>query len=95
MPDKRQEELWCHDCTNYVQFMLDYDLDGRHVLNCPKCGHEHYRIIRKGRITAERWGQDPRQQNMPTYYVTSCTATTSSMDVVWLNATNTNSWTSS
>lgn len=87
MADKRKEELWCHDCGNYVQFTLDYDLDGAHVLNCPVCGHEHYRIIRRGRITAERWGRDPRQQ---VYSVspTTITASTTSMDT-WSTTGNT------
>lgn len=90
MPDKRHEELHCHACSRYVQFVLDYDLDGRHILNCPNCGHEHYRIIREGRITAERWGQDPRQgtQTM-TYYVTNASSTIASMDSAWLNVTST------
>lgn len=61
MPDKRREELWCRDCGHYVQFMLDYDLDGCYLLNCPNCGREHYRVIENGRITNKRWGQDPRQ----------------------------------
>lgn len=80
--DLRQEELWCHECTNYVQFKLDYDLDGRHILHCPVCTHMHYRIIRKGRITAERWGQDPRQGAGSSFMVTgTITASSTSMDV--------------
>lgn len=75
MPDKRREELHCHNCDQYVQFMLDYDLDGSHILNCPNCGHQHYRIIEKGRITAQRWGQDPSQA-VPALFVNVTTMTT-------------------
>lgn len=89
MTDRRQEELWCHGCSHYVQFMLDYDLDGRHLLNCPNCGHEHYRIVRRGQITAERWGQDPRQQLMQTIMVTTCTSSVLSIDSMWIGATAT------
>lgn len=91
MPDKRQEELWCHSCTQYVQFMIDYDLDGRHILNCPNCDHEHYRVVRNGEITAERWGQDPRQGGQ-TFIVTNVTSSTVSMDTTGWSGTITN-WT--
>lgn len=93
MADKRRQELWCHDCGNYVQFTLDFDLDGRHLLNCPECGHEHYRIIRDGQITAERWGQDPRQGSMQTYSVTNCSASTTTMDTWATSGSSIISWT--
>lgn len=82
MPDKRREELWCMECENYVQFMLDYDLDGCHTLDCPKCGHHHYRVIKKGKITSERWDVDPtgRPTGGMIWTVTSSTASTISMD---------------
>ena len=86
MPDTRQEELWCHGCSHYVQFSLDYDLDGRHVLNCPNCGHEHYRIIRRGRITSERWGSNVIS-GISTYTITNCTASTMSLDDATANWT--------
>ena len=63
-------ELYCHDCGRYVQFTIDAGLNGKHVLNCPNCDHEHYRVVRGGRITAERWGRDPRQ-NVQVYYATN------------------------
>ncbi len=93
--DLRQQELHCHNCNQYVRFMLDHDLDGSHILNCPNCDHEHYRIIRKGQITAERWGRDPRQGNGGAFYFVSSyasasiTSTTSSLDTFWLSDSST------
>ncbi len=51
------QELHCHACGQYVQFRLDMNMNGAHVLNCPNCGHEHCRIVENGRITGDRWGQ--------------------------------------
>lgn len=53
----RRQELHCHNCGRYVQFDIDLGLNGRHVLNCPNCGHEHCRVVRDGEITDERWAQ--------------------------------------
>lgn len=43
-----------------MQFTIDDELDGKHVLKCPACGHEHYRYVNKGRITDQRWGSANR-----------------------------------
>ena len=54
-PDIRKQELHCHACDRYVQFEIDVELDGNHVLNCPNCGHEHCRVVKDGVITDARW----------------------------------------
>lgn len=66
-----RQELHCHNCNKYVQFSIDTEKDGQHILKCPNCGHEHYRVVRNGKITGERWGQDP-SQNLPTYLCFNC-----------------------
>lgn len=68
-----KQEIYCHNCSNYVQFDIDMNLSGNHVLKCPKCGHEHCRVVENGEITGERW--DSRN---PTYLVTSVTYTCAS-----------------
>lgn len=52
-----RQELYCHDCNQYVQFDLDVSLNGNHEIICPNCGHEHCRVVRDGRITEIRWDQ--------------------------------------
>lgn len=75
-----RQELHCHNCNKYVQFSIDTEKDGQHILKCPNCGHEHYRVVKDGKITGERWGQDP-SQNIPTYYVSTATVTYTSTTV--------------
>lgn len=62
-----RQELYCHGCDGYVQFDIDVSLDGNHVLECPNCGHEHCRVVRRGRITDIRWDS----RNGPTVSVTT------------------------
>lgn len=50
------QELYCHACNKYVQFSLDLSTNGNYGLNCPSCGHVHYRSVINGRITGRRWG---------------------------------------
>lgn len=72
-----RQELWCHNCSRYVQFDMDMELNGNHVLECPNCGHEHCRVVKDGVITDDRW--DTRNGN--TYSVSTTSATTSTTSV--------------
>lgn len=71
----QKQELHCHNCDNYVRFDLDLSVDGDYKLICPSCGHEHYRVVKDGNITDQRWGRDPSQANggsgWTTIYATS------------------------
>jgi len=58
-----KQELYCHACGMYVQFDLDLDLNGKHVLDCPNCGHEHCRYVHNGRISDRRWDRRNGPQN--------------------------------
>ncbi len=69
-----RQELYCHKCDNYVQFRIDLSLNGNHVLKCPKCGHEHCRVVKNGKITDIRW--DSRN---PTFQCTAVTYTNTSL----------------
>ena len=69
-----RQELYCHECNNYVQFNIDLSLNGNHVLKCPNCGHEHCRVVKDGIITEDRWDS----QNGNNIYITSVFTTFSS-----------------
>lgn len=95
----RRQELWCHNCENYVQFTIDEALDGNHVIECPKCNHEHCRVVRNGRITDIRWDQRNGAMGMVwnatnTTYAAASTFTTASsttdvfLYAAWTNTTN-------
>ena len=77
---RERQELYCHDCSGYVQFDIDLAMDGNHVLKCPECGHEHCRVVKDGVITDIRW--DQRNGDTIQVYVTttswSVTSTSSS-----------------
>lgn len=52
---KERQELHCHACNQYVQFDIDIEQNGNHVIICPNCGHEHCRVVQNGIITEARW----------------------------------------
>jgi DNA-directed RNA polymerase subunit RPC12/RpoP len=51
-------DLYCHDCNRQFLAKIDYDIDGTHEIECPSCGHKHYRRINNGRVTEERYDSD-------------------------------------
>lgn len=48
-------DLHCHNCSKQFVALLDYTVEGNHIAECPYCGHEHFRVIKAGKITEERW----------------------------------------
>lgn len=46
----------CHHCSKDFIALLDYSVNGNHVIECAHCGHEHLRKIQDGKITDDRWG---------------------------------------
>ena len=48
-------DLHCHQCNKTFIAELDFGIDGNHVVECPHCGHEHFRVIKAGKITDDRW----------------------------------------
>lgn len=69
-----RQELFCHNCRKYVQFLLDTEIDGNHVIKCPNCGHEHCRVVKNGVVTEDRWDS----RNGPTIQVSRNAITFSS-----------------
>jgi len=85
---KERQELYCHECGGYVQFDLDLSVDGEYKLECPKCGHEHYRVVKGGVITDQRWGQDPRQNRQYTNITVGITYTSTSTAITYQGGTS-------
>lgn len=63
-----RQELYCHNCNHYVQFDMDTEISGAHVLQCPNCGHEHCRVVKNGVITEERWASNNNPSSISTSY---------------------------
>lgn len=80
METLERQELYCHDCNQYVQFDVDVSLNGNHAINCPNCGHEHYRVVENGKITEIRWGSSNNfiGNQQPTYTATNLSTSTAS-----------------
>ena len=88
-------QLHCHNCNGHFTVDFDDDKNGRHVVNCPNCNHEHCRIIVDGVVTEERWdSRNPDQYAVsgvyyPTYnytgysYTTSSSTSTATSDASW------------
>jgi DNA-directed RNA polymerase subunit RPC12/RpoP len=79
------------DCTNCGrQFIatLDLSLNGNHEITCPLCGHIHYRVVRDGVVTEDRW----RSSAGPTYIATTSTTITVSGSMSSTNIITTTSW---
>lgn len=84
-PNTQRQELYCHVCDRYVQFDIDLNLNGNHVVRCPNCNHEHCRVVLNGRITDERWAT----RNRPVYWTANVTVSTTSWTVASASTTNT------
>jgi hypothetical protein len=78
-----RQEIYCHDCGHYVQFDIDLNMNGNHVLRCPICGHEHCRVVKNGEITDDRWDS----RNGITITVSTSTMTTSTAST-WTSYTS-------
>ena len=53
-----RQEMFCHCCDGYVQFELEINVDGDYRIDCPNCGHPHFRFVGNGRITDQRIGKN-------------------------------------
>lgn len=52
----KRTEINCHNCNKQFVAELDADIDGKYIIECAHCGHEHWREIKGGAVTEGRWG---------------------------------------
>lgn len=71
-----ETEIYCHECGNYFRVDFDRNKNGNHVVMCPRCQHEHCRVIENGRITSTRW--DRRNGDTWRYVASTAAYTVSS-----------------
>lgn len=56
-------DLYCHNCEdnklppNFTA-VIDFDLNGNHKIECPRCGHLHFRKVKDGVVTSDRYDRD-------------------------------------
>ena len=92
--NEQRSDVYCTNCTRQFVAILDLSLNGNHEITCPHCQHVHYRVVRDGVVTEDRW----RSSAGPNYvaatsiafvnvsFSTTSTITTSS----WLNRSDWN-----
>ena len=52
---RREEEFYCSGgCGKYFKTYLRSNMCGNYTIECPNCGHHHYRVIKNGLVTEER-----------------------------------------
>jgi hypothetical protein len=53
-------EFYCSSCGKYFDVKLNMSLNGNHRVHCPnpKCGHIHFRQIKNGEITGQRFTEN-------------------------------------
>lgn len=54
---RKTVEFYCTECHMYFDIRLNMELNGNYRIHCPmpKCGHVHYRTVRNGEITGDRF----------------------------------------
>lgn len=48
-------DLFCHNCKKNFIAEIDYAIEGNHGIICCNCGHLHYRLVKAGKVTSDRW----------------------------------------
>lgn len=48
-------EFRCTECGKYFDVVLNTSLNGEYRIHCPKCNHIHYRKLKDGQITEDRF----------------------------------------
>ncbi|KKN86510.1 hypothetical protein LCGC14_0266860 [marine sediment metagenome] len=51
-------EVYCMECEKYFRFQISEEESGDLDIPCKECGHMHFRVVEKGRITEDRWAFD-------------------------------------
>ena len=52
---KVKKEFYCTECHKYFDIKLNVALDGNYRIHCPSCNHTHYRTVKQGMITDQRF----------------------------------------
>ena len=50
----RTEER-CSECKKTIVAKINFEINGNHRIVCPYCGHIHFRVIKDGKMTGDRW----------------------------------------
>ncbi len=48
-------EFYCTECYKYFDVKMNVSLNGFRRIHCPNCNHIHYRNVKNGEITGDRF----------------------------------------
>ena len=51
-------DLYCHNCQKTFVAAIDFRIDGNHEIHCAYCDHIHFRVIKDGVATEDRFSSD-------------------------------------
>ncbi len=75
-----RSNVHCTNCGRDFSCELDLSLSGNHTIVCPHCQHEHFRVVRDGEVTEDRW-----KSSGPTYSATTSTTMFANVSTMYLN----------
>ena len=55
-------DMHCHNCHKGFVAEIDYDVTGEFKIHCPHCDHQHWRVVKDGVMTDQRWGEGDNGQ---------------------------------
>ncbi len=55
MPQRQVVEFQCTNCSQFNYPKMNLTVNGNHKIICGNCDHTHYRVVKDGRITEDRW----------------------------------------
>lgn len=53
--EREMQELYCNDCGRYLRFKTKPWKNGKLIIVCDHCRHQHCRWVKDGIITEVRW----------------------------------------
>jgi DNA-directed RNA polymerase subunit RPC12/RpoP len=77
-----RSNVYCTNCGREFIAELDLGLNGNHEIICPHCQHVHYRVVRDGVVTEDRY----RSSAGPTIRVNVSTTVTVTTNYYTINA---------
>lgn len=89
--------VYCTNCGREFVAELDLSLNGNHEITCPLCQHVHYRVVRDGVVTEDRWRSSAGPIYVSTTFVMAVSNTISTLSTgtydmftssAWLNRTD-------
>lgn len=83
-----RSNVFCTNCSQRFIAELDLELNGNHEITCPLCGHIHYRVVRDGVVTEDRY----RSSAGPTFVAFTSTTVTANINFTITNSSTASLW---